>query len=105
MGLFEWLRSRWGGITASCSIEPEYSLGGSKERQTITGAELRALDYTIQSAWVREWVCSIQLGCPYCERIQTNSTALDVMLSPKDYWLCEYPDCGKIIGVLEGKKT
>lgn len=80
-----------------------YKLGGDNEFDKITDLYLSKLGYEIQDAWVKEWTSALQLGCPYCDRVQTNSTALDVMHIPPDYWRCEYDDCKKIIGVLRGR--
>lgn len=43
-----------------------------------------------EQALVKEWTNAIQLVCPYCEKCQIESTAADVMLSPPDYWNCEF---------------
>ena len=75
---------------------PVFSLGGKGPRK-ITKEELNALPYKIRRAWVKEWTSALQLGCPYCDAIQINSTALDIMHDPKDYYLCE--KCSKIMAV------
>lgn len=40
-------------------------------------------------AKVKEWVNAIQLVCPYCKTVQTESTALHVIHSPPRNWDCE----------------
>lgn len=42
---------------------------------------------------VIEGTNSIQFACPYCGEIDISSTALNVLLSPPEYFLC--PSCGK----------
>ena len=42
---------------------------------------------------VNEGTNSIQFVCPYCDKIDTSSTALNVLLSPPEYFVC--PSCGK----------
>ena len=44
-------------------------------------------------AKVKEWVSTLQLVCPYCNAVQTNTTAIHVMHSPPEYWNCE--ECNK----------
>jgi phage FluMu protein Com len=51
----------------------------------------------MERALVREWVSTIQLVCPYCKCVQTESTPLHVIHSPPDYWTCE--KCNKIMKV------
>lgn len=77
--------------------DPEtYVLGGSIIK-TITTEELTSLPYMVKRAWVKEWSSALQLGCPYCDSVQINSTALDVMVNPPDYYKCE--KCSQIMAV------
>jgi len=75
----------------------KYSIKGDVAYKYISAHQLRKIPYKIQRAYVREWTNALQLRCPYCEIIQTKSTAIDVMLAPPDYWRCEL--CGRIMGV------
>ena len=39
---------------------------------------------------VQEGTNSIQFVCPYCERVDLTSTALNVLLQPPEYFDCPY---------------
>ena len=47
----------------------------------------------MKRALVKEWVATLQLVCPYCKEVQTESTPLHIIHSPPKYWDCE--KCGK----------
>lgn len=85
------------------SVEKDMRVRGKWPSDTITKSEVKALGYEIKQAWVKEWVSALQIGCPYCEEIQTESTAIDVVHSPPDYWGCA--TCGKLIGLMEGRSS
>lgn len=74
-----------------------YSIKGETPYKCISAHRLRKIPYKIQRARVVEWTNAFQLRCPYCEIIQTESTAMDVMFAPPDYWRCE--KCGRVMGV------
>lgn len=43
----------------------------------------------MKRAKIKEWTAALQLVCPYCNAIQTNTTALHVVHSPPSTWICE----------------
>lgn len=51
----------------------------------------------MKRALVKEWVATLQLVCPYCGAIQTESTPLHIIHDPPDYWTCE--ECKKVMKV------
>lgn len=42
---------------------------------------------------VLEGTNSVQFVCPYCDEVDTSTTALNVFLRPPEYFAC--PSCGK----------
>ena len=67
----------------------------------------RTLHVLIKPKWegmpfvkVHEGTSTIQFVCPYCDEIDTDSTALNVLLSPPEYFVCKV--CGKESRVTAG---